>query len=123
MSVNEITASRQEFALALTAAGLDVVNFVPERIIPPVVVISSGATYITPETLGHEYVLNLELTCIAAQAVNEQSTEALDALLEAVIKALPIYAAFEAVNKPFILSANQGEYLAATVNVSLSITI
>jgi hypothetical protein len=123
MTVNEITASRQEFALALVDAGLDVLSFVPERVVPPVVIINSGATYLEPETIGREYNLNLELTAVASQAVNEQSTETLDALIEATINALPGYARLINVQKPFILQANQAEYLAANLGVQLSITL
>jgi len=38
MAVNEITASRAEYALALTALGLRVSSFIPERIVPPIIV-------------------------------------------------------------------------------------
>jgi hypothetical protein len=123
MSLNEITASRQEFALALVGAGLDVLSFVPERIVPPVVIINAGGTYLEPETLGREYNLNLEITAVASQAVNEQSTEILDALIEQTINALPGYARLINVQKPYILQANQAEYLAANLGVQLSITL
>lgn len=123
MTINEITASRQEFALVLQNAGIDVESFVPERIVPPVVIINSGATYLEPETVGREYNLNLELTAVAAQAVNEQTTEMLDALIEQTINALPGYARLINVQKPFILQANQAEYLAANLGIQLSITL
>ena len=123
MTVNEITASRQEFALALVDAGLDVLSFVPERIVPPVVIINAGATYLEPETIGREYNLNLEVTAVASQAVNEQATETLDALIEQTINALPGYARLINVQKPYILQANQAEYLAANLGVQLSITL
>ena len=123
MTVNEITASRQEFALALVDAGLDVLSFVPERIVPPVVIINAGAIYLEPETIGREYNLNLEVTAVASQAVNEQATETLDALIEQTINALPGYARLINVQKPYILQANQAEYLAANLGVQLSITL
>ena len=123
MTVNEITASRQEFALALVDAGLDVLSFVPERIVPPVVIINAGAIYLEPETIGREYNLNLEVTAVASQAVNEQATETLDALIEQIINALPGYARLINVQKPYILQANQAEYLAANLGVQLSITL
>jgi hypothetical protein len=123
MTINEITASRQEFALALVDAGLDVLSFVPERIVPPVVIINAGGTYLEPETIGREYNLNLEVTAVASQAVNEQATETLDALIEQTINALPGYARLINVQKPYILQANQAEYLAANLGVQLSITL
>lgn len=121
---NEITVSRQEFALALDAAGLNVVSYIPERITPPIVVISAGSPYLTQSTVGMgEFVMNLEVTAIASKATNQQETEYLDALLEELLLALPAYAKLDSVGKPFELQANNASYLASTVNIDIQITI
>lgn len=120
---NEITAAKVEFKLDLVAGGLIVSDFVPERITPPIVIINAGTPYLTPSTIGNEYVLNLELVCVAATATNKMATENLDALLERVINALPGYARMISAGQPFNLQTNNTEYLAVSVQTDLQITI
>lgn len=120
---NEITAAKEQFRDALIAAGLDAVEYIPERVIPPIVVISSGSPFLVPETIGSEYTMNLELVLVAATATNETATEELENLIEQTLQALPAYAALQRVDKPFALAVNNAEYLSTNVFVELSITI
>jgi len=105
---NEITASKAEFALDLTTAGLDVLDFVPERVTPPIVIISPDSPYLVTETVGNEYRLGLKLTLVAATATNEESTEALDELISDTLVALETisYAVLKSVQTPFRLAVN-----------------
>jgi hypothetical protein len=125
MTVSEITAAKAEFALALADAGLDVVDYIPGRVVPPVVIISSGSPYITVESLGNDYELNLDLKCVAMTADNQMATNALDLLVEQVINALSDlhYIQMKQVNQPYALEANGAVYLAADVGVMVSITL
>ena len=125
MTVSEITAAKAEFALALADAGLDVVDYIPGRVVPPVVIISSGSPYITPQTVGNEYELNLDLKCVAMTADNQMATNALDLLVEQVVNALSDlhYIQMKQVNQPYALEANGAVYLAADVGVMVSITL
>jgi len=123
MPVNEITASKIEFSLVLDAAGIKVSEFIPERFVPPIVIIAAGSTYITASSISSEYILGLELNAVAATAVNKQATEKLDELIQDVINALPQYCKLVSVAQPFSLQANNAEYLAATLAVELRITI
>lgn len=120
---NEITAAKLEFKLDLVAEGLIVSDYVPERITPPIVIINAGTPYLRPSTIGNEYVLNLELVCVAATATNKMSTEKLDELLEDVINAMPGYARVISAGQPFNLQTNNTEYLAVSVQTDLQITI
>ena len=120
---NEITAAKLEFKLDLVAGGLIVSDYVPERITPPIVIINAGTPYLRPSTIGNEYVLNLELVCVAATASNKLATERLDELLESVINAMPGYARVISAGQPFNLQTNNTEYLAASVQTDLQITI
>ena len=123
MAVNEITASKIEFSLVLDAAGIKVSEYIPERFVPPIVIIAAGSTYLTSASVGSEYILGLELNAVAATAVNKQATEKLDELIQDVINALPAYAKLVSVAQPFSLQANNAEYLAATLSVELRITL
>jgi hypothetical protein len=123
--MNEITASKAEFSLDLANAGLDVIDYVPGRITPPIIIIDNAPNYVTSSTLGGEYQLNLELVCIAATADNETATEQLDGLIASALQALEgiAYAAFTGVNQPYTLTTNNADYLAANIAVSLVITL
>lgn len=120
---NEITAAKGEFKLDLTAAGLRVSDFVPERVTPPIVIINMGSPYLTPSSLSHEFTLNLELVCVAATATNKQASEKLDDLIQATIQALPRYARLVSVGTPYNLATNNTEFIAASIQTDVSITI
>jgi hypothetical protein len=124
MAVNEITASRAEYALALTALGLKVSSFIPERIVPPVVILSPGSPYLEPVLLDRsEYMMRLDLMVIAATAVNSKASELLDKALETLLNGNPAYSIISSVGQPYALQTNNAEYLAANVSVNLRITL
>lgn len=122
---NELTASKAEFKLDLVAAGLNVVEYVPERVIPPVVIINSASPYIVTTEFSGEYDMAIDLVLVAANATNKQATEKLDDLIEATLNAIaPIsYAKFDQVQQPYNLAVNNAEYLSTTIQVKLAITI
>lgn len=120
---NEITLSKSEFKLDLDAAGINVLDYVPERIVPPIVIINSASPYLTPSTIGNEYILNLELVVIAATATNKKATEQLDGAIADVLTALPRYARMTRVNEPYEMQTNNASYLSANISVELEITI
>jgi len=120
---NEITLAKAEFKLDLDAEGINVSDFVPERIVPPIVIINSASPYITPSSLATEYILNLELIVVAATATNKQATEKLDEAIANVLNALPRYATMVRVNEPYEMQTNNAGYLAANISVELEITI
>lgn len=121
--MSEVGAAKAELALTLQAAGLDVYDYIPERVTPPVVVIRSGSPYLTPSTVGHEFLVNLELVVVAGFATNETSTDDLDDLIEQTIQAIPADAGFRDVAQPYTLVMNGNDYLATTINIDLQISI
>lgn len=123
MPVNEITASRLEYALALTTAGIKVSAFIPERVVPPVVIMSPGSPYLEPNNVGAGWDMKFDLIVVAATAVNVKATELLEKAVEALIKANPDYAAIRSIGQPYALQTNNAEFLAANVAVDLRITI
>jgi hypothetical protein len=122
---NELTASKAEFALDLQTAGLDVLDYVPERVVPPIIIVSPDGTYITPDSVGKSYLMGLKLTLVASTATNEQSTEELDDLISRVLTALQDlhYVHLTSVQQPYRLQANTAEYLATDITLDLSITL
>jgi len=122
---NEITTSKAEFALDLQTAGLDVLDYVPERVVPPIIIVSPDSTYISPDSLGTSYLMSLKLTLVASTATNEQSTEQLDDLIAQTLTALQNmhYVHLSSVQQPYRLQANTAEYLATDITLDLSITL
>jgi hypothetical protein len=125
MTTNELTATKAEFALDLTTNGLlvEVSDFVPDRITPPIVMIRPGGTYVAPSSLRGEYTLALECDLIATPATNEVAQESLDALICDFISALPSYAVLTNIGAPFALTTGNAEFLASTATLNLSITL
>ena len=123
MAVNEITAAKAEFALALAEAGLDVYPYIPDRITPPVVIIRAGSPYLTVTTVGNEYDLGLELVLMATTAMNEMATESLDALIQDTLNALPNYAVMTDVAQPQIFTESGADYYGCVISVNLEITL
>ena len=121
--MNEITISKAELALDLTNAGIKVLDYVPERIVPPIVIVNVASPYLTPNTISREFVMSLELVAIAATATNKQATEKLDELISDVIVALPNYANLRNVLAPYNMQTNNAEYLAANIYLDIYITI
>lgn len=120
---NEITLAKVELKLDLEAAGIKVLDYVPERIVPPIVIVNARTPYLAVSSLSGEYLLNVELVLIAATATNKQSTEKLDELLADVANALPGYARMLPTGAPYNLQTNNAEYLAVNVPLELEITI
>jgi hypothetical protein len=121
--MSEVGAAKAELALTLQAAGLDVYDYIPERVTPPVVVIRSGSPYLTPSSIGNEYLVNLELVVCAGFATNETSTDDLDDLIEQTLLAIPADAGFRDVSQPYTLVMNGNDYLATTIGIDLQISI
>jgi hypothetical protein len=121
--MSEITIAKAQLAQHYIDAGINFEAYIPERIVPPVVIMNSGSTYLRPDTVGNGWVMNLELTLVAPQAVNEKATSVLDLLIENVLSNQPDFALVIDVAKPYMLAANTAEYLATTVNLDLFITI
>ena len=120
---NEITLAKAEFKLDLDSAGLVVMEYVPERIVPPIVIVNNASPYLVVSDLANEYILRLDLVCVAATAVNRQAQEQIDETLALVLGALPRYATMTGVQEPYELQANNATYLAANISIELEITI
>lgn len=122
--MSEIYDAKVQFKTDLADAGLNVLEYVPERITPPIVIVNSASPYIETAEFG-EYTLGLELVLVASTATNKKATENLDQLIEDVLNALkPLtYAKLTNVNQPYNLQTNNAEYLSVNIYTQLAITI
>ena len=121
--MNHIFTAKTQLKDVLTLAGLKVLDYIPERLTPPVVVISAGAEYLRQANMTNDYVLGLEVNLVATTATNLEAQKALDQLIQDFVNALPGYADLQSVGQPYALSANAAEYLAATATLNLYITL
>jgi hypothetical protein len=122
--MSEITAAKVEFKLELVEAGLNVLEYIPERITPPIVLLNAAQPYLQTAEFG-EWNLGIELVLVASTATNKKATENLDALIEDTLKAIePLgYARITSVNQPYNLQTNNAEFLSANIYCQLNITI
>lgn len=125
--MSEISLAKAQFATELESAGLKVLDYIPARITPPIVLINAASPYLTTAEFG-EYYLNLELVLVAKTASNEQATTALDQLIEDVVVAVENLAWVSirkenSVGQPYALQVNNAEYLSANIFVQLAITL
>lgn len=122
--MSEINDAKVTFKGALVTAGLNVLEYVPERITPPIVILNAASPYVQTAEFG-EYTLGLELVCVASTATNKKATENLDQLIEDVLVAIePLtYARLTSVNQPYNLQTNNAEYLATNIYIQIAITI
>jgi hypothetical protein len=119
-----ITDARAQLKTDLVTAGLNVVDFIPARITPPVILINAGSPYLEPKSLANQYTLNLELVLVSQNATNEMATQNLDELIEEVLNAIPAYAVItNGVGQPYGLGTNNADYLSANIPLNLIITI
>lgn len=122
--MSEITAAKVEFKLELAEAGLNVLEYVPDRITPPIVIVNAAQPYLQTAEFG-EWNLGIELVLVASTATNKKATENLDQLIEDTLKAIePLaYARVTSVNQPYNLQTNNAEYLSVNIYCQLNITI
>jgi hypothetical protein len=122
--MSEINDAKVQFKNALVAAGLNVLEYVPERITPPIVIVNAASPYIQTAEFG-EFNMGLELVLVASTATNKKATENLDQLIEDVLNAIkPLtYARMTTVNQPYNLQTNNAEYLSVNIYAQLAITI
>lgn len=112
---------RADLADSLDDLGIKASSFVPERITPPVVIITAGDPYVEQATYC-EFTVRLNLEVITATASNSIATDALDDVVESIVIGLGDYD-IETVSSPWELVAGTASYLGATVTVTREITL
>lgn len=105
---------------ALTAAGLHAFSTVPETATPPMVYVSPGDPYLTPDgaALGGR-VARVQIAVIADIGVNDVRADELDALIERVadvIETLPGEPLGYEVNRPGQFTLNGQPHLGVAID-------
>lgn len=113
---------RAEVGDLLTAAGLEAHHFEPERLAPPLVVVTAGSPYVETGETFTDNTMRLDLILIPQKGSNEKEQDDVDDMIEQTLAALPDWH-LESVSEPYVPQAGTAEYLAVKVTVTASVTL
>lgn len=86
---NAITEARTDVSEALAGVtGLQVFDYIPERLSAPAAIVTPGNPYVVPGRVLGEFTVSLNVRLFAAQGTNAVVTKALDELIVSVCAAL-----------------------------------
>lgn len=114
-----ISAARSALATLIEGAGVSCVEFVPERITPPIAIMEPTSEWIASgETYG-EWRIGFDVTLITQTASNGKATNKLDEMVEDVLNAVNDAAGFytQSVSSPAVVAANNAEYLSVALTI------
>ncbi|MDU6757760.1 hypothetical protein [Actinomyces sp.] len=121
--MNVITQTRNHVRDQLEAAGLAAVDFEPDRLSTPQVVIGAGSPYLQQGETFSTDTLNLRLVCIAQNGPDYQVQRDIDEMIikvTDVLAGIPQVQAYQ-VNAPMTLVAEN--FTAPAVEITTTITI
>lgn len=102
---------------AAVATAVSGVAHLPERMNPPIAVVTAGDPYVVQETYG-DWSMNLDITLVAAKATSKVATDELDDYLETTLGALPDGTSVTNVKPPFLMDWNGATYLAVKISTN-----
>ena len=114
-----IAEARAALATVLENGGLRAMEYVPERITPPMAVVQpSGDWVVSGETFG-AFRVGFDVTLIVQTASNQVVSSHLDDLVDETLTAIADASGFyaSAVSAPSLLSVQNAEYLSTTITV------
>lgn len=86
---NPITQARKDVAAALAGIeGLQVFEFIPQKMSAPAAVVTPGGPYVVPGQVFGEFQIAIQVRLFAKSGTNQVITEGLDALIVSVCSAL-----------------------------------
>ena len=118
-----LTAARIDLAAAYTAAGLLTYAYTPPTLVPPLVTVLPGSSWVTPNRVGVlDAQLELTVTCYVNLIDASSSLEQLEDLVTAVITSTPRGVLIDSVDAPRIDStSSQGDLLAADITITAQV--
>lgn len=120
--MSSLATLRQDLKDELELQGLKVEAFLPERIQPPIALVSASDPYVEQGLTNCLFKVSLRVTLVAAKSVNEKATNALDEMIESAILATGDWF-IDSISEPFMLEANNAKYLSCTVRLNQEIEI
>ena len=114
--MNTLAGCRTELRLLLGAAGVSVIDHIPERVVPPAALLEPGSPYMEDGETFCELTVRFQLVILAPVAVNEVETNALDQLICDAIDALDTWNV-ERVDQPQGFEINNAQFLGARIYI------
>ena len=117
--MNPYTDARAQLVLAFSAAGVSAYGYTPPTLVPPIVTITPGRSWIEPNRIGC-LDAKLELTATAYVSLIDPSTatDALEELLSKLLHATPAGFLIDSIDAPRIDStSSQGDLLASDIQL------
>lgn len=112
-------AERERLTTALEDAGLTVYDHVPERLVPPAVIVTPGSPYLASGDVYGTFRVALTASVVAATATNATATQALDNLVEtAVVAAVSEGFDLENASTFYAFTSGTASYLAADISLA-----
>lgn len=114
-----IAEARQALTDLITNAGVACSGFVPERVTPPLAVVSPSGSWIESGESFGEFRVSFDVTLVAQMGSNAKVTEAVDSLLETVLVAVQAAPGFysPSVSSPQVLAVNNAEFLSVPLTI------
>jgi hypothetical protein len=114
-----IAEARAALATVLENGGLRAMEYVPERITPPLAVIQPSNDWVASGDTFAAFRVGFDVTLIVQTASNQVVASHLDDLVDETLTAITAAAGFYAsgVSAPTLLSAQNAEYLSTTITV------
>ncbi len=114
-----ITAARSALSALIEGAGVTCMEFIPERITPPIAVMEPTSEWIATGEAYGEWRIGFDVTLVTQTASNRMATDNLDQMVEDVLTAVADAPGFYAgsVSAPAGLAVNNAEYLSVALTI------
>lgn len=121
--MNTLRALRGGLQEVLERAGSSVLDFLPERIVPPIALIASGSPYVEAGSSFGSFNVRFTVVLVCPTGTNETSTQELDSLVTATVVALHDSPwGLERVDQPSMLAHGGTNFLSTTIDVTQTVT-
>lgn len=114
-----IAASRSALAALIEGAGVTCLEYIPERVTPPIAIMEPTSEWVASGEAFGEYRIGYDVTLVTQTASNNKATTDLDTMVEDVLNAVADTAGFysTSVSAPAVLAVNNAEYLSVAVTI------
>lgn len=121
---NPIEVERGQLHATLVAAGLNALDHLPGRVVPPAAIILPGSPYLEPADQFGQTRLRFEALLVASTGENSTQTKELDELIATATAAVVEDGwTLGQVAKPGMLASGNAAYLSTSITVSTLITL
>ena len=114
-----IADARSDLAALIEGAGVTCMEYIPERITPPIAVMEPTSTWIQSGEAFGEFRIGFDVTIVTQTASNAKATDNLDSMVEDVLTAVQGAQGFytDSVSSPAVLAVNNAEYLSVAMTI------